>query len=74
MSEHDRGMTASPLSDEPVHEAVHEAVHEPFVRSLDALGQWRATLEERVRDLARFLGEQGLLDENAGALLDSLLR
>ncbi|MFO1274980.1 MAG: dynamin family protein [Sphaerotilus natans] len=72
MSEHDRGMTASPLSDEPVHEAVHEAVHEPFVRSLDALGQWRATLEERVRDLARFLGEQGLLDENAGALLDSL--
>jgi len=64
MSEHDRGMTAPLLSDEPEHE--------PFVRSLDALGRWRAALEERVRDLARFLGEHGLLDENAEGLLDSL--
>ena len=27
-------------------------VHEPFVRSLDALGLWRAALEERIRDEA----------------------
>ena len=48
------------------------AVHEPFVRSLDALGVWRATLEERVRDLVRYLREQSLLDEAASDLLDSL--
>ncbi|MCK6426981.1 MAG: dynamin family protein [Burkholderiaceae bacterium] len=47
-------------------------VHEPFVRSLDALGVWRAALEERVRDLVRYLREQSLLDEAASDLLDSL--
>lgn len=46
--------------------------NEPFVRSLDALGVWRSTLEERLRDLGRFLREQSLLDEAAGDLLDSL--
>jgi hypothetical protein len=45
---------------------------EPFVRSLDALGSWRAQLDERLRDLTRFLREQGLLDEAAGDLLESL--
>ncbi|MEY2654059.1 MAG: hypothetical protein RLZZ524_1087 [Pseudomonadota bacterium] len=46
--------------------------HEPFVRSLDAMGQWRADLEERVRELVRYLREHGLLDESAHDLLDSL--
>ena len=48
------------------------AVHEPFVRSLDALGLWRQALEERVRDLVRYLREQSLLDEAASDMLDSL--
>ncbi|NRT55686.1 dynamin family protein [Sphaerotilus uruguayifluvii] len=65
MSEHLSGPQAAP-PDEPVHE--------PFVRSLDALGRWRAALQERVHDLSRFLREQGLLDENADDLLDALAR
>lgn len=59
----------APAAAGPVESA---AVHEPFVRSLDALGFWRATLEERVRDLVRYLREQSLLDEAASDLLDSL--
>lgn len=65
MSEHIPESSPAPAAD-----SVH--VPEPFVRSLDALGAWRATLEERVRDLVRFLREQSLLDESAGELLDSL--
>jgi Dynamin family len=48
------------------------ANHEPFVRSLDALGQWRRDLDERLRDLTRFLREQSLLDDAAGDMLESL--
>lgn len=62
---------ATPMSEHipessPASAADPVPVHEPFVRSLDALGAWRATLEERVRDLVRFLREQSLLDESAG--------
>ncbi|MFM2055806.1 MAG: hypothetical protein RLY71_191 [Pseudomonadota bacterium] len=49
-----------------------ETVNEPFVRSLDALGVWRASLDEGLRDLQRFLRENALLDEAAGNLLESL--
>jgi len=68
MSEHSPDLTSTM----PIESTGSDAVQEPFVRSLDALGVWRATLEERVRDLVRFLREQGLLDEAAGNLLDSL--
>jgi hypothetical protein len=53
-------------------ESLPETSPEPFVRSLDALGVWRVTLDGRLRDLVRFLREQGLLDETAKDLLDSL--
>jgi len=53
-------------------ESLPESTPEPFVRSLDALGVWRVTLDGRLRDLVRFLREQGLLDETAKDLLDSL--
>ncbi|MEO0003449.1 MAG: hypothetical protein RLZZ22_1141, partial [Pseudomonadota bacterium] len=68
MSEHSPDLTSTM----PIESTGSDAVQEPFVRSLDALGVWRATLEERVRDLVRFLREQSLLDEAAGNLLDSL--
>ena len=69
---HDLTSTTPHPVDSVLAEAGGGAVQEPFVRSLDALGVWRATLEERVRDLVRFLREQSLLDEGAGDLLDSL--
>ncbi|PXW94139.1 dynamin family protein [Sphaerotilus hippei] len=57
----------------PIDSAPNDVTtHEPFVRSLDAMGTWRGRLEESVRELVRFLREQGLLDEAAGDLLDSL--
>jgi hypothetical protein len=49
-----------------------DSVNEPFVRSLDALGVWRAALDERLRELQRFLRDSTLLDEAAGDLLESL--
>ncbi len=74
MSEHPHDLNSTPptLVESVLAEASSGSVQEPFVRSLDALGVWRVTLEERVRDLVRFLREQGLLDEGAGDLLDSL--
>ncbi|MEX8519875.1 MAG: dynamin family protein [Leptothrix sp. (in: b-proteobacteria)] len=42
------------------------------MRSLDALGLWRAALDERLRELQRFLRDSTLLDEAAGDLLESL--
>jgi hypothetical protein len=45
---------------------------EPFVRSLDALGQWRLALSAQLRDLARELREQDMLDETIGDQLDGL--
>ena len=56
----------------PTFEHPTDVPQEPFVRSLDAMGNWRAELEERVRDLVRFLREHALLDESAHDLLDSL--
>ncbi|MEY4748276.1 MAG: hypothetical protein RIQ60_490 [Pseudomonadota bacterium] len=49
-------------------------VHEPFVRSLDALGRWRASLDDRLRDLLRFMGEHKLAEEGAGELVENLRR
>jgi Dynamin family len=50
----------------------NDSPNEPFVRSLDAMGGWRAQLEASVRELVTFLREHGLLDEAAHGLLDSL--
>jgi hypothetical protein len=49
-------------------------VHEPFVRSLDALGRWRVALDDRLRDLLRFMGEHKLTDEGAGELVENVRR
>ncbi|MEO8297691.1 MAG: dynamin family protein [Burkholderiales bacterium] len=63
------GDTVLPLT---LNELPADSPVEPFVRSLDAMGTWRLQLDERLRDLTRFLREQGLLDEAAGDLLESL--
>ncbi len=47
---------------------------EPFVRSLDAMGAWRKSLEQSVHDLKQYLREQSLLDEAAHDQLESLRR
>ena len=53
MSEHPHDLNSTPptLVESVLAEASSGSVQEPFVRSLDALGVWRVTLEERVRDL-----------------------
>lgn len=43
-----------------------------FAHSVDALGDWRSALEDRVQALNRFLREHELLDEPAADLLESL--
>ncbi|MFM2120680.1 MAG: hypothetical protein RL722_2148, partial [Pseudomonadota bacterium] len=49
-------------------------IHEPFVRSLDALGRWRSVLDDRLRDLLRFMGDHRLSDDGAGELVEGLRR
>src|SRR4029453_17292212 len=43
-----------------------------FATSLDALGEWRGALSERVDMLARFLGEHDLAQGAAAEQIDSL--
>src|SRR4029453_11433484 len=43
-----------------------------FATSLDALGEWRGALTERVDTLARFLGEHDLAQGAAAEQIDSL--
>ena len=45
---------------------------ETFVRSLDALGAWRLTLDGRVRELGRWLREQDLADQAVADAFDAL--
>ncbi|MEY4752915.1 MAG: hypothetical protein RJA44_590 [Pseudomonadota bacterium] len=53
-------------------ELLTDPVNEPFVRSLDALGEWRVALDEKLRALQTFLRDHSLLDDAAGDLLESL--
>jgi hypothetical protein len=53
-------------------EPIAPPIHEPFVRSLDALGRWRSDLDDRLRDLFRFMTDHRLTDEGAGELVENL--
>ncbi len=54
--------------------APQEGPMEPFVRSLDAMGAWRTSLESAVHDVIRYMREQALLDEATGDQLEALRR